>query len=105
MSGQQLDVTSMMWQPALLRLTMIGNPDVEGGKPTPCFLTPQSITMIRRAIAAFPRRDDPAQRHPDAPCTEVFFCHGAVHVLESAEEVAMLRDRALGHEPPKPKRI
>lgn len=95
----------MMWQPALLRLTQIGNPDVEGGAPTPCYLTPQSITRISKAVAAFQMREDSTKRHPDVACTEVFYCHGALHVLESPEEVAMMRDRALGHEPPKPKSV
>lgn len=101
MNSQQMDVTNMMWRSALLRLTQIGNPDVNGGQPTVCYLDPQAITRISVVVAAFSLRANPEKRHPDVPCTEIFYCHGTLHVLESPEEVARMRDRALGHEPPK----
>ena len=103
--SERMDVTNMMWQPELLKLTQIGNPDWFDGEPTACYVTPQSITRISRSVAAFPMREDPTKRHADIQCTEVFYCHGTLHVTESPEEVARLRDKALGHELPKPKAV
>lgn len=98
-------ITQMHWKPRLLRLTQIGNPDVDDGHPTSCYIDAQAITRISRVVAAFSMRADPQKRHPDVLCTEVFYCHGAVHVLETPEQIALMRDRALGHESGKPKSL
>lgn len=102
MSG---NITQMLWKPKLIRLTQIGNPDVDEGKPTPCFLDPATVTSIVACVAAFATRQDQTKRHPDVYCTAVFYCHGTLHVLETPEQVAVLRDRALGHEPEKLKAV
>ena len=90
-------ITQALWKPKLIRLTQIGNPDYNDGLPTICFLDPATITSISVAVAAFNMRADPAKRHPDVSCTAVFFCHGTLHVTESPEQVAAMRDSALGY--------
>ena len=100
MSNEQLvTATQMVWRPKLIKLTMIGNPDWNKGEPSPCYLDPGVITSISKVVASFPIREDPSKKHPDVECTAVFFCHGTFHVLESPEEVAMLREKAYGQEP------
>ena len=89
-------MTQMAWRPKLLKLTQIGNPDWGDGKPTICFLDPSSITRISSVVAAFPKRENPAEKWPDVFCTEVFFCHGSLHVIETPEQVALMRDLAFG---------
>ena len=99
----EVNTQVMNWKPKLIRLTMIGNPDWDGGKPQVCFLDPAVIVSLSEGFGAFSTRDDPPKRHPDVRCTAVFFCHGTLHVLESAEEVARLRDEALGFKASNPK--
>ena len=103
--SESVDVTNMMWRPALLQLTQIGNPDWDNGTPTVCFIDPSAITKLSRVVASFPTRADPTKKHPDVSCTEVFYCHGALHVIESPEEIAMMRDKIFGHAPQKPKAV
>ena len=95
MSG---NFTQMMWKPKLIRLTQIGNPDAYGGRPMPAYLDPATIMSITATVGAFPTLADPAAKHPLVECTLIFYCHGHLHVLESPEKIAMLRDAALGHE-------
>ena len=96
------------YKPPLMRLTLIGAADVEGGEPTPAFVDPLAISSIRRTKAAYSVADSrtgggKVEYHPSAECTEVNCCHFTLLVVESPGQVAMLRDRALGHELPKPK--
>jgi hypothetical protein len=104
MKGQSMDVTNMLWQPALLRLTC-QHPEVNGGKQMAAYIAPQAITVVRRVAVVFGSPEDPNRKYPAIDCTEVFYCHGVLHVLETPEEVARLRDLALGHERPKPKAV
>ena len=96
---EQMDLTAtqMVWRPKLIRLTQIGNPDFNNGESQSCFIDPGVITAVYRAPAAFSKRDKPEERHPSVECTAVFYCHGTLHVLESPEEVALLREQAYGH--------
>lgn len=98
-----MDVTSMQWRPPLIRLTQIGNPDIDDGQPTPVFVDPNSISKISRTLGAFSRAGSATEVHERVSCTEVHCCHFHLLVTESPETVAMLRDKALGHEQkPKP---
>lgn len=108
MSGERVDITNMMWQPKLIRLTLIANPDIDGGEPTPTFVNPQQISGIRRTascyakVSSYGKPADQVEYHPRIACTEVHCCHFTVLVTETPDEVAKLRDEAFGHEPPKP---
>lgn len=105
MSGP-MDLTStvMYWKPKLLRLTHVGLADIDGGRETPCYVRPDEITMIRRMHVADP--SVAADKRTDIIGTVVWL-HGSayVHVTESVEQVALMRDKALGHEPERPKAV
>lgn len=110
-----MNVTQMHWQPPLVKLTQVANPDHDEGKPTTCFINAQNITQINRAISSFskinadgtvPSSTDKREFHPAQACTVVMVgASQGLQVTESPETVAMLRDRALGHEPPKPMKV
>lgn len=106
MGPQEQNVTAMQWRAPLIRLTMIGNPDVAQGLPTPMFVTAESITAIRRIKSGYAVADSllgkPEDRrfHEQIECTEVNCCHFTLLVTESPETVAMLRDQAFGFDPP-----
>lgn len=92
----------------LIRLTQIGNPDHDGGKPTPIYIDPSCISYIRRTSGAFVRGESKGRPdfdlHKRTDCTAVNL-HGSNEMLveETPEVIAMLRDRAYGHNPgPKP---
>jgi hypothetical protein len=108
---QQIDgsMTQMLWRAPLLRLTQIPVPDLDEGQPTVVFVDPQQIGAVRRLNSGYAKKLEagPAARefHPMIACTEVHCCHYTLLVVEMPEEVAMLRDRALGHEPPRPRSI
>lgn len=105
MGPAEMNVSQMQWQPKLLKLTLIANPDCLEGKPTPCYVNPQLISQIMCVCGAVNRRfsqDRPPQEqwHPFIDCTLVR-CYGLpdLLVLEPAEAVALQRDRAMGHSP------
>ena len=104
-SQMDLTATQMVWRPKLIRLTMIGNPDYRNGEPSACYIDPGVITAIFQVPAAFQKRNKPEERHPDVECTAVFYCHGTIHVLESPDEIARLREAAYGNEPTKFKAV
>jgi len=97
------DITTMQWQPALVRLTSIGNPDVAGGAPQPAYVNASAITGIRRVIgsyatyASLEAQARPLAMHPGVECTEVECCHFRILVTETPHEVARRRDEAFGH--------
>lgn len=103
-----MNVTQMYWQPPLLRLTYVGHPEVDDGGPTVCFVAPQLISGIVRQTLSFGKvaghtPPEPQEQHPIITVTGVALTTGQVYyITESPDEVATLRDRALGHEPPKP---
>lgn len=89
MSGP-VDVTNMLWRPAMVRLTLVQNPSVDDGKETACYVDPSAIGGVWRA--ALECKDGTL-----VSCTRVHCCHYEVVVTEMPEQVAMLRDRALGY--------
>lgn len=98
MKDHDVTVNQMTWQPALLKLTYAAHPDVDNGAPTPCYIAPQWIVGIGRQAMRFCRVDDPKESHPAQTCTAVVISSYQIYyVTESPEEVARLRDVALGH--------
>lgn len=93
METQFVDSETKIWKSPLIKLTLVCNPSVNGNKPTICYIDPQLITHIYAAESQF--KDQ---------CTVVAMCHGSMLVLESPNEVALLRDRMLGYEQ-KPKAV
>lgn len=103
----------MYWKPPLVRLSQI--PDVYlGDGTTTCFVDAQQIVMINRQVRyqseppldGKPHSGEGLKWRPGVPCTVVSLSVGVVlNVEETPEEVAMLRDKSLGHEPPKPKAV
>lgn len=98
MNEHDMNVTNMLWQPAMLELTAIAHPEVEGGVPTRCFVSPDNIAyMYRTKVKQMPIEN------PDGPpvfsaCTIVVFkVGGHIAVDEKPQAIAVLRDRALGH--------
>ena len=99
----------MHWQPSLIKLTQIPNPDLDHGNPPPCFVAPQQIVAIHRGLTSFSKTTNGVvppegnrEFHLAVPVTSVVLGYSLAYmVLESPETVAMLRDKALGHEPPK----
>ena len=96
---EPMNVTNMMWRPPLLKLTSYSIPEINNGEPTSVFLEPSGITTIRRVLTSR-KKPGVEESYPDIEVTEVFFCHGSILCMETPEQVAMLRDRAFGHEPP-----
>lgn len=102
MGPQEMSVSSMQWQPALIKLTTL-DPNVPPGEAGSCFIAPQLIIGIARATVQFNNTQNPEEKRPFSYGTYVSISpHMGYWVTESTEVVAMLRDRALGHEPPKP---
>lgn len=96
----------MQWQPKLIQLTQLANPDWWDGKPTVAFVDPRLICSIVCTKGGYAKKglpaDAPLGYHTEVDCTMVRICGSSeIAVLESPEEVARLRDLALGHEPKK----
>lgn len=96
------NVTAMQWRAPLVRLTCIGNPDVNGGEPTTTYVAAEQVGQIRRlkagyrTYASMSEEGAKPQFHPGVECTEVNCCHFILLVTETPEMVAALRDRAFG---------
>ena len=100
MKDHDVTVNQMQWQPALLKLTYTPHPDVDDGEPTPCYVCPQWITGISRQAMKFGKVDAPSESYPAKTCTAVVISSSIIYyVIETPEQVALMRDRALGHEP------
>lgn len=97
MNEQNITATQMMWQPPLLKLTQVAFDGVDGGNPTPLYVSPSLIAKISRAQMWFTKPD--GTKADPVMATEVNCCHFTCHVAESPETVAMMRDSALGHAP------
>lgn len=103
MNKSKMDLEYRYWTPKLVELTQIGSPDIADGSPTKCFVDARTIGFICHSVGAFNKRNPETpgvvvERHPDQPCTTVWLNGGGpTHclVLESPEEVALRRDRAL----------
>mgnify|MGYP001569832499 CR=1 FL=1 len=88
------------WTPKLIELTQIGCPDFANGETTKCFVDVRLIGFICASIGAFNKRnpETPGDKHPDQQCTTIWLTGGGPShclVLETPEEVALRRDRAL----------
>ncbi len=92
-------ITQMAWQPPLLKLTLVGNPQVDDGIPLPVFIIPQSICSIHRGIGAHGKfLSNPTEWLEPFHCTVVKLSNGdQFQVMESPEKVARCRDEAMGH--------
>ena len=97
--SQNMDVTNMIWRPALLKLTSMPHPDVDNGATAALFVDPAAISQIRRVLVIQKKAPEFVEPHPGQMGTELHCCHYIVHVMESCEQVALLRDKALGHAP------
>ncbi len=94
-----MNISSMVWQPALIKLTNAIPPE-EG---TPAYIAPQWITAIERRRAQFSKVENQEEKLPPQTCTYVWISGSMGYwVQEPPAVIAMMRDRALGHEPPKP---
>lgn len=103
----------MHWQPPLIKLTQLPNPDHDNGEPTSCYISPQQIILISRGVTSFSKKNqdgsvpfEKREFYPAQESTFVVIGHSlSLQVLETPEMVAMLRDKALGHQPPAPKAV
>ena len=91
-----LTATQMVWEPPMLKLTYIGNPGLDDEQPTNCYISPRFIYGIHRARCIFDKEKFP--NASDVHCTLVHYANLYLHVLETPEQVAMMRDKAFGHE-------
>jgi hypothetical protein len=98
MSGNSMDVTNMVWQPPLLKLTRVPHPDLVG-QATATFIRPDLVATIQSSWVNLKRIDSEKERHPPMMCTCIFLTTGGhLFVMEEPDAVALLRDRALGHQ-------
>ena len=96
MADMDLTATQMMWQPPMIKLTQVGWPGVDDGKETPLFVNPAAISRINRVLSW--QNNSDGSKSPEKAATEIHCCHYVCHVIESPETVAIMRDKALGHE-------
>ena len=97
MKPEDFNVTQMQWRPELLKLTQVGRPEVNNGEPVALYVDPTAIQKITIEEVYFNLPD--GSKGPAVVCTSVFCCHFHCAVLESPEQVALMRDRALGYKP------
>lgn len=107
MSSNSMDLTAtqMVWRPKLIRLTQILHPEFKSPKAGICYIDPGAITAVFASDVIFSKQGKPDEKHDPIEATAVFYCHGTLFVHESPEEVALLREKAYGHEPEKLKAI
>ena len=108
-----MNVRSMVWRPALVRLTQIGHPDVDDGFPGPCYIDPTAVVCILRHRATHWKNPTEGHIHgktditfrsaQDCTCIQLSGGGGSIFVQETPEQVATAVNRAIGHEPEKPK--
>ena len=96
MEPMNMNAQMMMWRPALIKLTQIGRPEVNNGEPVSLYVDPSAIQRITIEQTVFNLVD--GTKSEPVVCTSVFCCHFHCAVLESPEQVALMRDQALGHQ-------
>ena len=98
MSLNEINVTQMTWRPRLIKLTLVGNPECWGGKPTSCYVAPELISHILCAAASVIKQGDLSGKVVGlGDCTIIrFYGLPDICVLETTEQVALMRDRELG---------
>lgn len=100
--------TQMYWQPSLIRLTQMPDPEMDEGRPTVCYISPDKILAIHRIRTAFSKAgqngpQEYREYHPHVVCTCVVTGYYNLMVTELPEQIAILRDQAMGHsKPPAP---
>lgn len=98
MNEQDVNVTNMVWQPEMIALTQAPDPDIDNGETTQIFVNPQMIVAIYRLVVERWNKDKTATPEFRVGTFVVLQVGGHVTVTESPGRVALLRDRALGHE-------
>lgn len=91
-------VQNKSWSPRMVKLTSIGNHEVNGGKPTATYVDPYCVALAVRSIGAWSVQIEGSEQNPRVECTIVWLRGGGtanILVVETPEEVALLRDRAL----------
>lgn len=93
------------YQPPLIKLTQIGQPNVAGGQPTECYVDPTLIMLVTsnyggwNAPTTATEADKEQFIHAHREHTGIWLrSGGCVCVEESPAFVHMLRERALGRE-------
>jgi len=99
------DASVMHWRSPLVRMTLIPQVGILAEGSTICWVDPAAIISVRRAMIRYrPLPDVSEPPPPPRPGTWVTLCGGVdLHVEESPDEVANLRNRAFGHELSKPR--
>lgn len=107
MTGNDITATQMVWRAKLIRLTQIGLPELDNGRPTTYFIDPGLIIQIYRTVVKFKDKHTPAgvpdgagilhEEFGQVPATAVVAIGGGLHVVESPEQVMQLRELAFGH--------
>lgn len=85
--SNDVNVQNTLWRPAFLRLTAVGMPPL--GERT-CFIEADRILYVRRVALNGDAALEATEIHLGGAL--------AMYVTEQPETVAMMRDRALGHE-------
>lgn len=96
-NGHDMTVQQKNWSPRMVKLTAIGNREVSHGEPTATYVDPYYIALAVRSIGSWNVMYSQGRNEP-TECTTVWLrdgCPANILVLESPEEVALLRDRAL----------
>lgn len=97
------------WRPSLIKVTQIGNPDINEGAPTEAFVDPAMISLINEGITRWSKMlntDEQGGKHPPRLCTTIWLSNGgSLPVVESPGEVNRLRNQAMEIPLPKPRRV
>jgi len=96
-----VNTSLMTWKPRLIRLSAIAVPGLCEAHDV--YVDPQAISYVGRATPVHTAAD--GTKTPGSECTLVHCCHYTLWVTDSPAQVAMLRERALGHETEQPKAV
>lgn len=90
-------VQNQAWSPRMLQLTAISSREVDYGTPQKVYVDPYCIALAVRSVGSWSVQDG-GEPNPRIECTTVWLRGGGpqnILVVESPEEVALRRDRAL----------
>lgn len=100
MHDHDMNVTQMMWQPALLRFTAVPHPDMTEQGPHYVYIAAHLITGAERRPFRWSKLDSKEEQWPTQVGTSIMLASGGGYwVEELPETIALMRDKALGHEP------
>lgn len=85
-----MNVRQMAWQPELIEVTQMPTPDVNDGQPSKAFIDPSRIFQINRIKAKW-------ADGPEMEVTQINFTGGYIHCMETVEQIANMRNAALGY--------